>query len=49
MKQFVKAFDTEGDCFKYLVERFPGLTEAKIKGGIFFGPQISELMKTTQF
>ena len=49
MKQFVKALDTDRDCFKYVVDRFPGLTDAKIKGGIFVGPQIRELMKTTQF
>ena len=49
MKQFVKALDTDGDCFKYLLNRFPGLTDAKIKGGIFVGPQIREFMKTTQF
>ena len=49
MKQFVKALDTNGDCFKYLVKRFPGLTDAKIKGEIFVGPQIRELMKITQF
>ena len=31
------------------MDRFPGLTDAKIKGGIFVEPQIRELMKTTQF
>ena len=49
MKQFLKALKTDGDCLKYLVDRFPGLTDAKIKGGIFVGPQICELMKTMQF
>ena len=34
MKQFLKALDKDGDCFKYLVDRFPGLTDAKIKVGI---------------
>ena len=49
MKKFVKPLDTDGDCFKYLVDLFPGLTDAKIKGGIFFGTKIRELMKITQF
>ena len=44
MKQFVKALYTQ-----YLVNRLPCLTDAKIKGGIFVGTQIRELMKTTQF
>ncbi|GFW17955.1 uncharacterized protein TNCV_2231361 [Trichonephila clavipes] len=35
MKQFVKALDKEGECFKYLCEQFPGLSDAKLKSGIF--------------
>ncbi|GFU54508.1 uncharacterized protein TNCV_3024831 [Trichonephila clavipes] len=30
MKQFVKALDKEGECFKYLCEQFPGLSDAKL-------------------
>lgn len=35
MKQFVKALPKDGPCFKYLGEKFPGLSEAKLKEGIF--------------
>ncbi|GFV47826.1 uncharacterized protein TNCV_4803151 [Trichonephila clavipes] len=35
MKQFLKALDKEGECFKYLCEQFPGLSDAKLKEGIF--------------
>ncbi|GFX18545.1 uncharacterized protein TNCV_3371181 [Trichonephila clavipes] len=33
MKQFVKALDKEGECFKYLCEQFPGISDAKLKEG----------------
>ncbi|GFW51248.1 uncharacterized protein TNCV_3595301 [Trichonephila clavipes] len=45
MKQFVKALDKEGKCFKYLCEQFPGLSDAKLKEGIFVGPDIRKLLK----
>ena len=31
MKQFVKALSKEGECFKYLGNKFPGLSEKKRK------------------
>ena len=37
MKQFVKALDKNGDCFKYICKKFPGLTIEKLKAGIFDG------------
>ena len=40
MKQFVKALNKEGACFKYICGKFPGLTIEKLKAGIFNGPQI---------
>ena len=40
MKQFVKALSQEGECFKYICTKFPGLTIEKSKSGIFDGPQI---------
>jgi hypothetical protein len=49
MKQFVKALDREGDCFKYLGEKFSGLPEAKLKEGVFVGPDIFRLMKEKAF
>jgi hypothetical protein len=49
MKHFVKAMDKNGADFMYLKHKFPRLSDAKIKEGIFVGPQIRELMKDKQF
>lgn len=50
MKQFVKALSKSGGpCFQYLFSKFPALSDAKIKEGIFDGPQIRKLMKDTEF
>jgi hypothetical protein len=49
MKQFVKALDKNGECFKYLQNKFPKLSDAKIKEGIFVGPQIRKLFKDDTF
>ena len=38
MKNFVKALDKTKVGFKYLYEKFPRLSKAKIKEGIFVGP-----------
>ena len=49
MKQFVKALPNEGDCLKYLILAFPGLSIEKIKAGVFDGPQIRQLIKDEHF
>ena len=49
MKQFVKALEKDGDCFKYICMKFPGLTIEKLKAGIFDGPQIRKLMNDANF
>ena len=49
MKQFVKALDTDNDCFKYTVSAFPGLSSEKIKAGVFDGPQIRKLIGDREF
>lgn len=49
IKQFVKAMDHDGSAFLFLQNKFPRISEAKLKEGIFVGPQIRELMKDTQF
>ena len=49
MKQFVKALDKESAAFEYLTQKFPQLSEAKIKEGIFVGPQIRQLITDNQF
>ena len=40
LKRFVRALDKESSAFAYFAERFPSLSEAKIKEGIFIGPQL---------
>ena len=49
MKNFVKALDKTKAGFKYLYEKFPRLSEAKIKEGVFLGPQIRELLRDGNF
>ena len=49
MKQFVKALDFHGDCFKYIGYTFPRLSEEKLKAGVFNGPQIRQLIKDSSF
>ncbi|KAL1231906.1 Large ribosomal subunit protein [Trichinella spiralis] len=45
MKQFVKALDKNGTCFQYLCTQLPFLPGAKLKEGIFVGPEIQKLIK----
>ncbi|GBO02881.1 hypothetical protein AVEN_58492-1 [Araneus ventricosus] len=49
MKQFVKALPKEGECFKYLFDLFPGLSEEKLKEVVFVGPDIRKMMKDENF
>jgi hypothetical protein len=49
MKNFVKAMDKTGEAFLYLSTKFPRLSEAKIKEGVFVGPQIRKLFKDEHF
>ncbi|PZC80047.1 hypothetical protein B5X24_HaOG215516 [Helicoverpa armigera] len=49
MKQFIKALDKNGVCFKYVCQKFPALSMEKLKAGIFDGPQIRTLIKDTEF
>jgi len=49
MKDFVKGVDKTGHGFEYLRNKFPNASDAKIKEGIFIGPQIRELMQYKQF
>ena len=49
MKNFVKALPKEGDGFKYLANKFPAVSDAKLKAGVFVGPQICELLKDASF
>lgn len=49
MKQFVKALNKDGRCFKYIEKTFPTKSDDKLKGGIFDGPQIRTLLNDAQF
>ena len=49
MKQFVKTLDKEQDCFRYLQEKFPTISDAKLKESIFDGPQIRRLFEDGRF
>ena len=41
--------DRDRPAFRYFSEKFHTLSGAKIKEGIFIGPQIRELLKNIQF
>jgi hypothetical protein len=45
MKQFVKALDGNENCFHDPSNKFSEFSEAKVKVGIFVGPQIRKLTK----
>lgn len=50
IKQFVKAMKIQNsNAFIYLSTKFPKLSEAKIKEGMFDGPQIRQLLKDQVF
>ena len=44
MKNFVKAINKDGAAFKYIYNKFPVLSQAKLKE-VFVGPQINKLFK----
>jgi len=49
MKNFVKGMDKTGRGFEYVRNNFPNASDAKIREGMFIGPQIRELMQDKQF
>ena len=49
MKNFVKATNQEEAVFTYLWEKFPRLSDAKLKEGVFIGPQIRDLINDEYF
>ena len=49
IKNFVKATNQEEAAFTYLWEKFPSLSEAKLKEGIFIGPQMWDFIKDKYF
>ena len=49
MKNFVKALVKDGQSFPFLQIKFPYVSDAKLRAGVFDGPQIRELMKDSSF
>lgn len=49
MKQFVRALDKDGNCFKYVAQKMSKVSEAKLEAGIFDGPQIRTLFNNMIF
>ena len=49
IKQFVTALDKESAAFSYLRDFFPRLSEAKVKAGVFVGPEIKKIMECNEF
>ena len=49
VKQFVKGISIDGSAFLFLREKFPRVSDAKLKAGIFVGPQIRELFSDRTF
>ena len=49
IKQFVTALDKESAAFKWLQVLFPKLSEAKVKAGIFVGPEIEKIIECHVF
>jgi len=45
----VKAVDKEREVFAYLRQKFLKISEAKIKEGVFCGPQITQLFEDQDF
>jgi hypothetical protein len=49
VKYFVKDMDQESAAFTFLWEKFPRLSEVKLKKGIFIDTQIRDLVKNEYF
>jgi hypothetical protein len=49
MKIFVNGLDKAGREFEYVRNTFSNVSDAKIKEGIFIGPQVRELTQDKQF
>ena len=49
IKQFVRAIDKKSAAFKHLQDLFPKLSAAKVKVGVFVGPQIKTTIRCKEF
>ena len=46
VKQFVEALDVDRKAFNKIQQMLPKLINAKVKEGIFVGPQIAAMLKS---
>lgn len=44
-KKIVKKLSKDGSVFQFLKQKFPKLSDAKIKEGVFVGPDINKLIQ----
>jgi hypothetical protein len=49
VKNFVKTMDQNSAGFMYWENKFPRISDAKTKDGLFFGPRIRELIQYVQY
>ena len=49
IKNFFKVMDQKSARLMYLKNKSPRISDAKIKEGIYFGPQIRELIQYVQY
>ena len=47
-KQFVKSLKPTSCAFRFIRQMFPSISEAKVKGGIFVGPQIRIMLASEE-
>ena len=47
-KQFIKALKSDSKALGHVQAMFPKLSEAKVKGGIFTGPQIRQMLASKE-
>lgn len=49
IKNVVKALNKKGPGFQFLKQKFPALSDAKIKEGVFIGPDVKKLIDDHSF
>lgn len=49
IKNFVKCLNRDGPALQFLKQKFPKLSETKIKEGVFVGPDIKKLIEDSSF
>ena len=49
MKNFVKYLNKDGPSFQFIQTKFQYVSDAKLRAGVFDGPQVRELLKDSTF